>query len=120
MYYVDRGTNFQMAVAQYQVSSTNANIALDPNSETVLFRFEKNQSNSNHNGGKIAFGPDGYLYVSIGDGGGGGDPSGNGQNLDTPFGSILRIDVDLDGNNPLETNPDLPNGNYEIPSDNTG
>jgi len=117
VYYVDRGTNFQMVVARYQVSATNTNIA-DPNSETVLFRFEKNQSNSNHNGGKIAFGPDGYLYVSIGDGGGGGDPSGNGQNLNTPFGSILRIDVDLDGNNPIETNPDLPNGNYEIPSDN--
>ena len=58
------------------------------------------------------------MYVSIGDGGGGGDPNKNAQNLDNVFGSILRIDVDMDGNNPVESNPDAPNGNYEIPSDN--
>ncbi|HCO86054.1 MAG TPA: glucose dehydrogenase, partial [Arenibacter sp.] len=56
--------------------------------------------------------------ISIGDGGGGGDPNKNAQNLNNVFGSILRIDVDLDGNNPVESNPDEPNGNYEIPSDN--
>lgn len=117
VYYVDRATNFEMVVARYQVNASNANLA-DPNSETIIFRFEKNNSNSNHNGGKIAFGPDGYLYVSIGDGGGAGDPNKNAQNLDIAFGSILRVDVDVDGNNPLESNPALPNGNYEIPSNN--
>src|SRR5690606_11788757 len=52
----------------------------------------------NHNGGHIAFGPDGYLYVALGDGGGGGDvghgPIGNGQNTDSLFGALLRLDVD--------------------------
>ncbi len=107
----------RMVLSRFTVSTTNPNF-VDPDSELILFQFDKNQNSSNHNGGKIAFGPDGYLYISIGDGGGGNDPEGNGQNKNTVFGSILRIDVDMDGNNPVETNPDLPNGNYEIPSDN--
>ena len=48
----------------------------------------------NHNGGKIAFGPDGYLYIGVGDGGGGGDPFNAGQNLADLRGKLLRIDVD--------------------------
>ncbi|WP_299247739.1 PQQ-dependent sugar dehydrogenase [uncultured Aquimarina sp.] len=111
------GITVRMVLSRFTVSTTNPNF-VDPNSELVLFQFDKNQNNSNHNGGKIAFGLDGYLYISIGDGGGGNDPEGNGQNKNTVFGSILRIDVDLDGNNPIESNSDLPNGNYEIPSDN--
>ena len=106
----------EMVLARYQVSS-NGNQA-SASSRYEIFSFDKNQPNSNHNGGKIAFGPDGYLYVSFGDGGGGGDPRGNGQNLNTVFGSIVRIDVDINGSNPIENNPDLPNGRYEIPSDN--
>ncbi len=111
------GINVELVLARYQVSANNPNRA-NPASRLDIFSFDKNQNNSNHNGGKIAFGPDGYLYASLGDGGGGGDPQGNAQNLNTIFGSILRIDVDVDGSNPLETNPDLPNGNYEIPADN--
>ena len=117
VYYIDRPENYRINIVRYQVSSTNANI-LDPSTRTVIAQFTKNQGDSNHNGGKISFGPDGYLYASIGDGGGGGDPQGNAQNLNTIFGSLLRIDIDVDGSNPIETNPELPNGNYEIPSDN--
>lgn len=66
--------------------------AADAGSEQVLLRQE--QPYANHNGGMLAFGPDGYLYVSFGDGGSGGDPQGNAQRLDTWLGTILRIDVD--------------------------
>lgn len=117
VYYIDQPSNYRINIARYQVDSNNPN-ALNASSRTIIAQFTKNQSDSNHNGGKIAFGPDGYLYISIGDGGGGGDPQGNGQNLNTVFGSILRIDIDIDGNNPVESNPELPNGNYEIPSNN--
>lgn len=117
VYYIDKPSNYRINIVRYHVSSSDEN-SVDPNSETIIAQFTKNQPESNHNGGKIEFGPDGYLYISIGDGGGGGDPQGNAQNLNTAFGSILRIDIDLNGNNPLENNPELPNGNYEIPSDN--
>lgn len=111
------GISVRMVLSRFSVNPSDPNDLLE-DSELVIFQFDKNQNNSNHNGGKIAFGPDGYLYASIGDGGGGNDPEGNGQNKNTVFGSILRIDVDLDGNNPIETNPIEPDGNYEIPSDN--
>ena len=117
VYYIDRPSNYRINIARYTVSESNSN-SLDSSSEFILAQFVKNQGDSNHNGGKIAFGPDGYLYASIGDGGGGGDPMGNGQNLETVFGSIIRIDVDINGDNPLETNPEEPNGRYEIPNDN--
>jgi glucose/arabinose dehydrogenase len=65
---------------------------LDPGSEHIIFTTA--QPFPNHNGGALLFGPDGDLYTSLGDGGGGGDPFGNGQRLDTTLGKILRIDVD--------------------------
>lgn len=117
IYYIDEPDNYRINIVRYTVSSENQNV-LDPDSEFIIAQFTKNQNDSNHNGGKIAFGPDGYLYISVGDGGGGGDPQKNGQNLETVFGSILRIDVDVNGDNPIENNPAVPEGHYEIPVDN--
>ena len=66
--------------------------SLDVKSEKILIKLK--QPFSNHNGGHMDFGPDGYLYISIGDGGKCGDPNNHAQNLDNLFGKILRIDVD--------------------------
>jgi glucose/arabinose dehydrogenase len=65
---------------------------VDTSNETIILRVE--QPYANHNGGALAFGPDGYLYVATGDGGAGGDPHDFGQALDTHLGKILRLDVD--------------------------
>ncbi|MEO8233352.1 MAG: PQQ-dependent sugar dehydrogenase [Ignavibacteriota bacterium] len=92
-------------ISRFKVSSTNPDSA-DKNSELILLTYD--QPYSNHNGGCLAFGTDGYLYISAGDGGLGGDPQGNGQNITKLLGKIIRIDV----NNPQ---PPL---NYGIPSDN--
>jgi glucose/arabinose dehydrogenase len=78
-------------ISRFKVSSGNPNQA-DPNSELVILTFA--QPYSNHNGGQVSFGPDGYLYIAVGDGGSGGDPQGNGQNRATLLGNILRIDID--------------------------
>ena len=78
-------------IARYSVSGINPDDA-DESSELILLEIE--QPYSDHNGGQIAFGPEGYLYISLGDGGAAGDPEGHGQNLPSVLGSILRIDVD--------------------------
>jgi glucose/arabinose dehydrogenase len=76
----------------------------DPASEQVLLVVP--QPYANHNGGVVAFGGDGRLYLGLGDGGSGGDPLGNGQDLDTLLGKVLRIDVD--GDAPYDVPPDNP------------
>lgn len=72
--------------------SLGDDLMADPESERVVLQVE--QPAANHNGGMIQFGPDGALYLGLGDGGGAGDRFGNGQNLDTLLGGIVRIDVD--------------------------
>lgn len=86
--------------------SASGNTAF-PESELRLLNV--NQPFPNHNGGGLAFGPDGYLYIGLGDGGSGGDPLGNGQSLDTLLGKLLRIDVD--GGDPYAIPADNPFGN---------
>lgn len=88
------GINHESRVSEFRATTTNASVA-DPASERIVLRFDEPQSN--HNGGSLAFGPDGYLYISTGDGGGANDqhpPFGNAQILTNLLGKILRIDVD--------------------------
>ncbi len=85
-------TNGDIKIAEYQASIADANQA-DPSTARVLLTIP-HQNYGNHNGGQLAFGPDGYLYGGTGDGGGGGDPLASGQNLGTLLAKIWRIDVD--------------------------
>jgi glucose/arabinose dehydrogenase len=79
-------------VSRYTVSAEDPNVADATSAEPILY---VTQPFRNHNGGHMAFGPDGYLYIAFGDGGSGGDPQGNGQNLSALLGKILRLDVDV-------------------------
>ncbi|WP_031529324.1 PQQ-dependent sugar dehydrogenase [Dyadobacter crusticola] len=97
------GSPLKTTIARYKANpATNQ---ADPASEVVLFTF--NQPYSNHNGGSMHFGKDGLLYIATGDGGSGGDPENNAQNLKSYLGKILRVDVNGTGK-----------GNYGIPADN--
>ena len=77
-------------ISRFQLTD-DGNLTGDPQSEEIIMRVE--QPYGNHNGGMLAFGPDGYFYISFGDGGSANDPLGSGQNTQTMLGSILRIDV---------------------------
>lgn len=101
--YYTAGNPFRTIIARFQMGE---NEAADEGTELIILELE--QPYSNHNGGQIRFGPDGYLYIALGDGGSQGDPHGNGQKTDNLFGSILRIDV----NNSTAEEP------YAIPADN--
>ena len=95
-------TDGDTVVAEYRVSTDDPNRAV-PNAVKIVLAY--NQPYRNHNGGMLAFGADGYLYVGTGDGGSGGDPLGNGQKLSVLLGKMLRIDVDS-------------GSPYAVPSDN--
>jgi glucose/arabinose dehydrogenase len=95
-FYVDyTDTNGVITIARFVVSSTNPNVA-DPNSQVILISIP-HPTFANHNGGMLAFGPDGCLYAAVGDGGSSGDPSNNAQNLRSRLGKLLRIDPTTPG-----------------------
>jgi len=102
--------NGNTAVARYTVLASNPNVG-DVNSASFVIQIK--QPFPNHNGGNLAFGPDGYLYIGMGDGGSQGDPNGNGQNPKALLGKLLRLDVDsaqpyaTPKDNPTATNPDF-------------
>jgi glucose/arabinose dehydrogenase len=99
------GNKHHSILSRFHVSRDDPNRA-DPKSEEVIMRIPL--PTGNHHGGTLVFGPDGYLYVGLGDGGPVNDPHGNGQKLDTLLGKILRIDID-------HKDPGL---EYAIPKDN--
>lgn len=106
LFYVNYTTRNGTVIAEYRRSDADP-LRADPASGRMLLTFD--QPYENHNGGELAFGPDGYLYIATGDGGSGGDPRGNGQNLASWLGKILRIDVDgRDAGKPYAVPPDNP------------
>ena len=114
--------NFKNVIAEWRMSPANPNV-VDPGSRREIISFGKNAGN--HNGGTIAFGRDGYLYLGTGDGGNANDvgpshlePGGNAQNLGTPMGKMLRIDPVNPALTPTSANTVSGNGQYRIPLDN--
>jgi glucose/arabinose dehydrogenase/sugar lactone lactonase YvrE len=105
VFYTTRKAKLTNVVSRFRVSKNDPDKA-DPDSEEVLLRFEK--PFWNHDGGTLCFGPDGYLYLTHGDGGAANDPFKNGQNLKTLLGKVLRIDVDHKDEGK----------NYAVPKDN--
>lgn len=113
---------YKTTVNEWKMTTTNANV-VDPASRREVISFGKNANN--HNGGTITFGPDGYLYLGLGDGGNANDvgashiePGGNAQNLTTPLGKMLRFDPLNPVLNPASPDPISSNGQYRIPTTN--
>ena len=100
--------NGNTVVARYSVLASDPTVG-DPNSASFVIQIK--QPFPNHNGGNLAFGPDGYLYIGMGDGGSQGDPNGNGQNPKALLAKLLRLDIDsaqpyaVPKDNPFATNP---------------
>ena len=106
MSYTREGPNQQTPLIFYiSEFRSNDGVTLDPDSERPILTL--NQPYTNHNGGNVAFGPDGYLYIGFGDGGDGGDPQNHAQNVEDLLGSFLRIDINV-----------TPPATYAIPPDN--
>jgi glucose/arabinose dehydrogenase len=107
-YVRDAGGQFQSVIAEYLVSATNPNQA-DPASERILLTVDQVNNFTNHKAGQLAFGPDGFLYFGLGDGGGSGDPFGHGQNTQILLGKLMRIDVNsTSAGKPYAIPPDNP------------
>jgi len=105
LFYVNyTNRNGDTVVSRYQVGEDPDRA--DPASEQILLNI--GQPYQNHNGGQLQFGPDGYLYVGMGDGGSGGDPQNHGQNPATLLGALLRLDVDAGGEVGYAIPPDNP------------
>ena len=104
--YYTRQSDGAIEIAEYSQNASNRDVA-DPTAVRTIITIP-HPGQANHNGGTIAFGPDGYLYAAPGDGGGANDPNGNAQNLNSLLGKMLRIDIDT-------TSPPL---NYSIPPGN--
>jgi glucose/arabinose dehydrogenase len=122
VFYTGQATNgttgLHDILSRFETTSTNANVA-DTNSE--IRYIEQYDQADNHNAGDLHFGPDGYLYVSLGDEGGGGDQYGNSQHIDKDyFSAIMRLDVNNQpGNLPPNPHVSLPSlTNYSVPFDN--
>lgn len=114
--------NYRNIVSEWKMSAADPNV-VDPASRREIISFGKNAGN--HNGGTITFGPDGYLYLGVGDGGNANDvgashiePGGNAQNLTTPLGKMIRIDPLSPPLTSGSGNPVSANGQYRIPATN--
>ncbi|MDB5328478.1 MAG: hypothetical protein JWM57_4047 [Phycisphaerales bacterium] len=113
---------YKNVINEWKIDATNPS-QIDPTSRREVVSFGKNASN--HNGGTIAFGPDGYMYLGTGDGGNANDsgashiePGGNAQNLSTPLGKMLRIDPTNPSLTSTSSNPLSTNSQYRVPADN--
>ncbi|MGH7726906.1 MAG: PQQ-dependent sugar dehydrogenase [Candidatus Eiseniibacteriota bacterium] len=114
--------NYKLVVNEYRMSEMDPNL-VDPTTRREVISFGKNAGN--HNGGTLAFGPDGYMYLAVGDGGNANDagpshiePGGNAQNLSTPLGKMLRFDPTDPSLTPGSGDAVSANGEYRIPATN--